>query len=104
MITITRSKRPNGWTVKLANPGGQPFSVEADTLEALFAAIRHYYGDRHAHWLCPLCQGHAVTDHHNVNLLAACEQFLAEWERGREWISEDTVDRMTRAVLQAKEQ
>lgn len=36
-----------------------------------------------------------------VDLLAACEQFLAEWERGREWISEDTADRMARAYLKA---
>lgn len=35
-------------------------------------------------------------------LYQAAIQFLEEWERGREWISEDTVDQFIRATMIAE--
>lgn len=38
-----------------------------------------------------------------ADLLAAARQFIQEYERGPEWVSADTADRMVRAITQAEE-
>jgi hypothetical protein len=38
------------------------------------------------------------------DMLKALIQLTTEWERGREWISEDTIDQATRAIAKATSQ
>jgi len=51
------------------------------------------------------------VDDANARLMAAAPDMLkvliqltTEWERGREWISEDTIDQATRAIAKATSQ
>jgi hypothetical protein len=72
----------------------------------MMLATALYMHSTHPEWDRPLEQAQA-----NARLIAAAPDMLkvliqltTEWERGREWISEDTIDQATRAIAKATSQ
>jgi hypothetical protein len=92
---------PGPWSIH-----GDRETLIGDNSGKMMLATALYMHSTHPEWDRPLEQAQA-----NARLIAAAPDMLkvliqltTEWERGREWISEDTIDQATRAIAKATSQ
>jgi hypothetical protein len=96
-----------GWTLN----GRDTRLIPGDTVQQCGVNVLDYF-DKHGKFLGPDENGLVPTFAETTSqktaaapdMLKALIQLTTEWERGREWISEDTIDQATRAIAKATSQ